>query len=66
MHRQASPEVLANFWNPRYLGQMPEHLVIAEELKSNVIKLEGRDLVAVELGYTDTDHTTCLHVPSVG
>ena len=66
MHRQASPESLANFWNPRYPGQIPEHLVIAEELKSNVIQLEGRDLVAVELGHTDTDHTTCLHVPSVG
>jgi glyoxylase-like metal-dependent hydrolase (beta-lactamase superfamily II) len=23
-------------------------------------------LVAVELGHTDTDHTTCLNVPSVG
>jgi hypothetical protein len=27
---------------------------------------EGHDLVAVELGHTDTDHTTCLNVPSVG
>jgi len=40
--------------------------VIAEELKGNVIDLEGHDLVAVELGHTDTDHTTCLNVPSVG
>ena len=24
------------------------------------------ELVAVEVGYTDTDHTTCLHVPSIG
>lgn len=28
--------------------------------------LEGRELVAVELGHTDTEHTTCLHVPSIG
>lgn len=40
--------------------------MIAEELKGNVIDLEGRDLIAVELGHTDTDHTTCLNVPSVG
>jgi glyoxylase-like metal-dependent hydrolase (beta-lactamase superfamily II) len=40
--------------------------VIADELKGNVIELEGRDLVVVEVGHTDTDHTTCLHVPSVG
>jgi glyoxylase-like metal-dependent hydrolase (beta-lactamase superfamily II) len=66
MRRQASPESVANFWNARYPGQIPERLVIAEELKGNVIDLEGCDLVAVEVGHTDTDHTTCLHVPSVG
>jgi hypothetical protein len=40
--------------------------VIAEELKGNVIELEGHELVAVELGHTDTDYTTCLNVPSIG
>jgi hypothetical protein len=40
--------------------------VIAEELKGNVIDLEGHDLVAVEVGHSDTDHTTCLNVPSIG
>ena len=32
----------------------------------NVIDLEGQELVAVELGHTDTDQTTCLNVPSIG
>jgi enamine deaminase RidA (YjgF/YER057c/UK114 family) len=41
-------------------GQIPDRLV------RNVINLEGHDLIAVELGHTDTDHTTCLNVPSVG
>ena len=40
--------------------------MVAQELKGNVIDLEGRPLVAVELGHTDTDHTTCLQVPSIG
>jgi len=66
MRQQVSPEFVASFWNARYPGQIPEHLVFAEELKGNVIELEGRDLVVVEVGHTDTDHTTCLHVPSVG
>jgi glyoxylase-like metal-dependent hydrolase (beta-lactamase superfamily II) len=66
MRQQASPEFVASFWNARYPGQIPERRVIAEELKGNVIELEGRDLVVVEVGHTDTDHTTCLHVPSVG
>jgi glyoxylase-like metal-dependent hydrolase (beta-lactamase superfamily II) len=66
MRQQMSPEFVASFWNARYPGQIPEHLVLAEELKGNVIDLEGLDLVVVEVGHTDTDHTTCLHVPSVG
>ena len=31
-----------------------------------MIDLEGDNLIVVEVGHTDTDHTTCLHVPSVG
>src|ERR1700678_3467923 len=66
MRRQASPEFVSSFWKARYPGQIPEHLVIAEELKGNVIQLEGLDLLVVEVGHTDTEHTTCLHVPSAG
>ena len=62
MRQQVSP--VSSFWSARYPSQIPERLVIAEELKGNVIQLEGRELVVVELGHTDTDHTTCLHVPS--
>src|SRR4029077_4001349 len=66
MRQQASPQSLASFWNPRFPGQISDPLVIAEELTENVIDLEGHDLVVVPLGHTDTDYTTCLHVPSVG
>src|SRR5882724_6420274 len=66
MHQQASPDVVANFWSARFLGHIPDRLVIAHELEGNVIDLEGHDLVVVEVGHTDTDDTTCLHVPSVG
>jgi glyoxylase-like metal-dependent hydrolase (beta-lactamase superfamily II) len=66
MHQQASPEFVGNFWSSFFPGQIPERLVIAEELKRNVIDLEGHDLVVVEVGHTDTDYTTCLHVPSIG
>ena len=66
MCQQASPQGLAQFWNPRFPGQISDHLLIADELTGSVIELEGRDLVAVSLGHTDTDNTTCLHVPSIG
>ena len=66
MRQQASPQSLASFWNPRFPGQISDHLEIAEELSENVIALEGHDLVPVPLGHTDTDNTTCLRVPSIG
>jgi len=66
MRQQASPDYVSSFWGARYPGQIAEGLVIAEELEGNVIQLEGHDLVVVEVGHTDTDHTTCLHVPSAG
>ena len=66
MRQQASPEFVANSWSTWFPSQIPDRLVIAEELKRHVIDLEGYDLVVVEVGHTDTDHTTVLHVPSVG
>ena len=66
MHENASPQALDGAWKAGFPGQIPDKLVIADELKGNVIDLEGHELVAVELGHTDTDNTTCLHVPSIG
>ena len=66
MRQQASPESVASFWNPRYPGQIPERIVVAQELGANVIDLEGCELDVIEVGHTDTDNTTCLHVPSLG
>jgi glyoxylase-like metal-dependent hydrolase (beta-lactamase superfamily II) len=65
MRQNASPEFLDKVWKAAFPGQIPDKLVVAEELKGNVIDLEGQDLVAVELGHTDTDYTTCLNVPSI-
>src|SRR6476620_9776599 len=66
MRQHASPEVLDGVWKAAFPGQIPNRIVIAEELKGNVINLEGHELDAVELGHTDTDYTTCLNVPSIG
>jgi glyoxylase-like metal-dependent hydrolase (beta-lactamase superfamily II) len=66
MRRNASPEFLDSVWRAGFPNQIPDKLVIAEELEGNVIHLEGQELVAIALGHTDTDDTTCLHVPSIG
>ena len=65
MMKEQSSEVL-KFWRERLPGQIPERLVTAEELAGNVIKLEGQDLVMVEVGHTDTHDTTVLHMPAIG
>jgi len=66
MRQNASPEALEGIWKASFPGQIPDRLVIAEELEGHVVDLEGHQLVAVELGHTDTEYTTCLNVPSIG
>jgi glyoxylase-like metal-dependent hydrolase (beta-lactamase superfamily II) len=65
MRRGSARDFLASFWQSRFPGQIPDDLVLAEPLRSPAIELEGRALVAVGLGHTDTDQTTCLHVPAI-
>ena len=66
MRKQASVPVLESYWKPRFPGQIDSTLLIADELKDGVLELEGEQLISVPLGHTDTDSTTCLHVPSIG
>ncbi len=66
MRQQMASESLKSFWNPLLPAQIPHGLTVAEPLKGGTIELEEQDLVVVPLGHTDTDDTTCLHVPSIG
>ena len=66
MRESVDPDAVASFWAHLLPGQIPDQLVVAEPLKDGVFDLEGHDLVAVDLGHTDTDDTTCLHVPDIG
>jgi glyoxylase-like metal-dependent hydrolase (beta-lactamase superfamily II) len=66
MRKQASVPVVDSYWKPRFPGQIDSALVVADELKGGILELEGEQLVSVPLGHTDTDSTTCLHVPSLG
>jgi glyoxylase-like metal-dependent hydrolase (beta-lactamase superfamily II) len=54
------------FWNPRFPGQISNQHVTAEPLTKSLFELEGQQLRAIELGHTDTDGTSALHVPSIG
>jgi glyoxylase-like metal-dependent hydrolase (beta-lactamase superfamily II) len=65
MQRALAPESVEN-WKRRFPGQIPDRLTIAETLDGGTLSLEGNAINAVDIGHTDTDHTTCLHVPSIG
>jgi glyoxylase-like metal-dependent hydrolase (beta-lactamase superfamily II) len=65
MKEQTAPEYVARFWESRFPNQLPKRFVVAQELRSNVIELEGEKLFVVPLKFTDTAGTTCLHVPAL-
>jgi glyoxylase-like metal-dependent hydrolase (beta-lactamase superfamily II) len=66
MQEHLSPVWIDNFWRRLFPGDIPDRLLVAEPLEGNDLELEGRKLVAVNAGRTDTAHSTCLHVPSIG
>jgi glyoxylase-like metal-dependent hydrolase (beta-lactamase superfamily II) len=66
MHDQLSPDSVDNFWRRLFPGEIPNRLLVAEPLEGNALELEGHRLVAINAGRTDTAHSTCLHVPSIG
>lgn len=65
MKEQTAPEYVAKFWESRFPNLLPRRLVVAQELGTNIIELEGENLFVVPLRFTDTAGTTCLHVPAL-
>ena len=63
---QIKPEFVQSFWEPRFPGQLPSQLIAPEVLEGDSFYLEGEELKVVELGHTDTAHSTALHVSSIG
>jgi glyoxylase-like metal-dependent hydrolase (beta-lactamase superfamily II) len=66
MKLQITPEKLNSRWRKLFPNQIPEVISIADPLSGNEIDLEGNKLVVIKLGHTDSDDSTCLHVPSIG
>jgi glyoxylase-like metal-dependent hydrolase (beta-lactamase superfamily II) len=65
MQAALAPEAVEN-WRRRFPGLIPSELAAAERLEGRTFDLEGHEIVPIDIGHTDTDHTTCLHVPSIG
>ena len=56
----------AAVWDNDFPGLIPPSPVVYEPMPTEGLTLEGQQLVALEVGHTDTDDTTVLHVPSIG
>lgn len=65
MKQQVAPDYVAKFWESRFPKQLPNRLVIADELQTGAIECEEEQLIVVPLKFTDTAGTTCLHVPTL-
>ena len=66
MAAQNDPQFRAEFWDRVFPGQLPVGELDVTVVDERGFELEGNALVPVEVGHTDTDATTMLHVPSSG
>ncbi len=66
MHEQLSPAWLDCFSRRLFPGAIPDRLLVAEPLEEDELEIKGQKLAVVNAGRTDTAHSTCLHVPSIG
>jgi glyoxylase-like metal-dependent hydrolase (beta-lactamase superfamily II) len=65
MTAQNQPKFRADFWDQVFPGQLPTGEVDVCVVDADGIELEGVRLLPIEVGHTDTDATTMLHVPQI-
>ncbi|HEX4222669.1 MAG TPA: MBL fold metallo-hydrolase [Pseudonocardiaceae bacterium] len=65
MHRQAV-QGRADMWDRDFPGLIPPSPVLAQPVPEAGFAIEGEVLRAIDVGHTDTDKTSVLHVPSIG
>jgi glyoxylase-like metal-dependent hydrolase (beta-lactamase superfamily II) len=66
MEVQNDPKFRADFWDLVFPGQLPVGKVDVSLVDERGFELAGVALLPVEVGHTDTDATTMLHVPEIG
>jgi len=65
MHQQATTG-RAQLWDLDFPGQLPDTTVHAVPVPPAGFELEGQLLHPIDVGHSDTDDSTVLHVPSIG
>jgi len=65
MEAQNDPQFRADFWDRVFPGQVPAGDLDVTLVDESGFELDGVPLVPIEVGHTDTDATTMLHVPEM-
>ena len=66
MEEQNDAPFRADFWDRVFPGQVPAGELEVTVVDGHGFELDGVALVPIEVGHTDTDATTMLHVPEMG
>jgi glyoxylase-like metal-dependent hydrolase (beta-lactamase superfamily II) len=61
---QFTPELLT-FCRSMFPDQIPEHPVMREPLDGDVLELDGHDVRLINVGQSDTNPTTIVHIPDL-
>jgi glyoxylase-like metal-dependent hydrolase (beta-lactamase superfamily II) len=66
MRFHSDPKFRAATWDQGFPGQIPDSPVVSTPVPGNVFELEGNEVRFVEVGHSDTDKSSVIHVPSIG
>jgi glyoxylase-like metal-dependent hydrolase (beta-lactamase superfamily II) len=66
MRFHGNPQFRAGSWDKSFPGQIPDSPIVSTPAPDNVFQLEGNDVRFVEVGHSDTDKSSVIHVPSIG
>lgn len=58
--------VPAALWTSLFPGQLPQQPLETVPVPDGGFTIDGERLVSVQVGHSDTDDSTVLHVPSIG
>lgn len=59
-------EARERFWDADFPDLIPESPLVYQPVPRQGFGLEGHQVIPIEVGHTDTDDTTVLHVPDLG
>ena len=63
---EATNPGLADYWQSVFPREVPDKPVLPDRFDETSIDLEGDELRVIDIGQGDTEHSTILHVPSIG